>query len=110
MGEGSLWLGRAARPSSLTAGAQLNIIMKVEITNMAVFRYRDNEMWSGYIPQEVRRVIYIREDKVIEKEKLSKHSFHEISFRAVTHLSKDCGAKYSIWLTITILVFLLIDR
>ena len=47
------------------AEAAENIIMKVEVDDIGVFRCRDNDMWSNYIPQEAMRVWYMRDRKSV---------------------------------------------
>ena len=89
--------------------AEDSIVMKVEINNMGVFRCKDNEM-CGYIPQAAVKVQYTKEEEEIEKEDLARHGIQEVTFRAVTHLTKDCRAKYGIWLGVTLLVFPLNDE
>ncbi len=52
----------------------------------------------------------MKEGKELNEEEHREQGIQEFAMRAVTHLSKDCGVKWGIWLQVSILIFPLSDE
>ncbi len=87
-----------------------DILLEVELPDLSVFRCRDGEMWSRYVPQAGLPCRYTQGGKTLDEEELGAQGITEFATRAVAHLSKDCGAKWGIWLQVTFLIFPLCDE
>ena len=85
-------------------------ILEVELPDLSVFRCKDGEMWSQYIPQAAIRCRYMQEGKELDADQQGDQGIQEFAVRAVAHLSKDCGTKWGIWLQVTVLIFPLADE
>ncbi len=92
------------------AKADEGTILEVELTDLGVFRCKEGEMWSQFVPQAGFKASYSRDGRALEQEELERQGIQELSARAVMHLSKDCGLKWGIWIKVTILVFPLCDE
>ena len=90
--------------------AEENVLLEVELPDLGVFRCREGEMWSQYIPQAGIKSKYSKEGREVGEEELREQGIQEFCVRAVTHLSKDCGLKWGMWIQVTVLIFPLSDE
>lgn len=87
-----------------------NTMLEIDLPDLSVFRCREGDMWSHYVPQAAIKCKYTQGGTTLTEEELAAQGITEFSVRMVTHLSKDCGAKWGIWLMATILIFPLCDE
>ncbi len=85
----------------LFSSADEDIILEIEIPDLAVFRCADGDMWSRYTPQEAIKYSYRQGEKVlVDEDEMMQQGISDFSLRAITGLSKACGAKFGIWLQV----------
>ncbi len=83
------------------SSADEDVVLEIEIPDLAVFRCTDGEMWSRYIPQEAVKYVYRQGDRVlVDEDDMMQQGIGDFSLRAVTGLSKACGAKFGIWVQV----------
>ncbi len=87
-----------------------DVLLEIEFSDMGIFRCKDGDMWSQYVPQAGFKCNYTRGGKVLDEDEKTEQGIQELAARAVAHLSKDCGLKWGIWLNVTVLVFPLSDE
>lgn len=88
----------------LFTGADEDVILELDIPDLAVFRCTDGQMCSRYTPQEAVKYRYIQGDKtLVDEEEIMQQGIGDFSLRVVTGLSKACGLKYGIWLQVIII-------
>ncbi len=86
----------------LFSGADEDVILEIELPDLAVFRCADGDMCSRYIPQEAVKYQFKQGEKIItEEEDTMQQGIGDFSLRLIAGLSKACGLKYGIWLQVT---------
>ena len=94
----------------LFSEAAEDTLLEVELPDLSVFRCKEGDTWSQFIPQAGVKAKYSRAGKELDEEEQKEQGIQEFAVRAVAHLSKDCGVKWGIWLQVSILIFPLSDE
>ena len=85
----------------LFTGADEDIILEIDIPDLAVFRCTNGQMWSRYNPQEAVKYRFMQGEKSLtDEEDIMQQGIGDFSLRIITGLSKACGLKYGIWLQV----------
>ncbi len=87
-------------------GADEDTVLEIELRDLAVFRCAEYAMASNYTPQEAVKYRYMQGEKELaDEDDRMQQGIGDFSLRIVAGLSKACGAKYGIWLQVTVLIF-----
>lgn len=89
----------------LFQGCEENVVLEMEIGDLAVFHCREGEMASGFIPQEAVKYRYRQGEGVLSEARLEEVGVKSFSLKIVTGLSRSSSKKEGLWLNATILIF-----